>query len=195
MTTPVLAALDSLFGLPAHPLVVHAAVVLIPLAAVGVCAIAFWPAARRRIGWIVLGLAFVGMFSGWLAKESGEGLEDTVKKTQAVEDHAEMGDSGTIAGGLVFLGAAGVMAVDVLEKRRASQSGATAGTGTGSGAGSTKVLGVVVGVVAVLFAVGGAARIVQIGHSGAKATWEDNKLSSSTSSGSSTDGRGDADRD
>ena len=36
-STPVLAALDSLFGLPAHPLVVHAAVVLIPLAAIGVC--------------------------------------------------------------------------------------------------------------------------------------------------------------
>jgi hypothetical protein len=169
--TPSFAALDSLFGLPAHPLVVHAAVVLIPLSAIGVCVIAFWPAARRRIGWIVLGLAFVAMFSGWLAKESGEGLEETVKETKAVEEHVEMGDSGAIAGGLVFLGAAGVMAVDVLERRRASQSGAA------EGAGSTKVLGVVVGVVAVLFAVGGAARIVQIGHSGAKATWEGNELS------------------
>lgn len=173
MTTPLLAALDSLFGLPAHPLVVHAAVVLIPLAAVGVCAIAFWPAARRRIGWIVVALAFVGMVSGWLAKESGEGLQENVKKTQAVEDHAEMGDSGTVAGGLVFLGAAGVMAFDVLEKRRAAQSGAEGS----AGAGSMRTLGVVVGVVAVLFAVGGAARIVQIGHSGAKATWEDNQLS------------------
>jgi hypothetical protein len=192
--TPSFAALDSLFGLPAHPLVVHAAVVLIPLAAVGVCAIAFWPSARRRIGWIVLGLAFVGMLSGWLAKESGEGLEDTVKKTQAVEDHAEMGDSGTIAGGLVFLGAAGVMAVDVLEKRRASQSGATEG-GSG-GPGSLRTLGIVVGVVAVLFSVVGAGRIVQIGHSGAKATWEDNKLSSTSSSGSTgTTSTGDDDRD
>jgi hypothetical protein len=174
-SSPALAALDSLFGLPAHPLVVHAAVVLIPLAAIGVCAIAFWPAARRRIGWIVLGLAFVGMVSGFLAKESGEGLEETVKETKAVQEHAEMGDSGLIAGGLVFLGAAGVMAVDVLEKRRASQSGAA--TGAAAGAGSMKTIGVVVGVVAVLFSVVGAARIVQIGHSGAKATWETNELS------------------
>ena len=170
-STTVLAALDSLFGLPAHPLLVHAAVVLVPLSAIGVCVIAFWPAARRRIGWIVVGLAFVGMVSAFLAKESGEGLEETVKETQAVEEHAEMGDSGLIAGGLVFLGAAGVMAVDVLEKRRASQSGST------TGAGSMKTIGVVVGVVAVLFSVVGAARIVQIGHSGAKATWEDNELS------------------
>jgi hypothetical protein len=67
----------------------------------------------------------------------------------------------------------------VLEKRRASASGATEGAvGTGgSGGGSLKTVGVVVGVVAVLFSVVGAARIVQIGHSGAKATWEDNELS------------------
>jgi hypothetical protein len=171
-STSLLAALDSLFGLPAHPLVVHAAVVLVPLSAIGVCAIAFWPAARRRIGWIVLGLAFVGMVSAFLAKESGEGLQETVKETHAVEQHAEMGDSGLIAGGLVFLGAAGVMAFDVIEKRWAADGHVATGSG------SMRTLGVVVGVVAVLFSVAGAARIVQIGHSGAKATWEENRLSS-----------------
>ncbi len=42
--------MDELFGLPAHPLLVHAAVVLVPLAAIGVVLIAFWPAARARLG-------------------------------------------------------------------------------------------------------------------------------------------------
>ena len=56
-----------------------------------------------------------------------------------------MGDSGLIAGGLVFRGAAGVMAVDVLGKRRATQSRLRP-----PGAGSMKTSGVVVGVVAVL---------------------------------------------
>jgi hypothetical protein len=172
--TNLLAALDSLFGLPAHPLVVHAAVVLIPLAAIGVCVIAFWPRARRALGWVVLGLAFVGMVSGFLAKESGEGLEENVKETKAVEEHAEMGDSGLIAGGLVFLAAAGVMAVDVLERQRARRGGVEAGGA--ARAGSLRTLGTVVGVVAVVLSVGGAARIVQIGHSGAQATWEDNQL-------------------
>jgi len=46
----VLAILDSLFGLPAHPLLVHGAVVLVPLAALGTIVIAFWPAARELIG-------------------------------------------------------------------------------------------------------------------------------------------------
>ena len=49
------AILDSLFGLPAHPLLVHGAVVLVPLAALGTIVIAFWPAARERIGWITAG--------------------------------------------------------------------------------------------------------------------------------------------
>ena len=169
MSVPPLAGIDSLFGLPAHPLLVHAAVVLVPLAAIGVCAIAFWPAARRRIGWIVVGLAFVGMVSAFLAKESGESLEETVARTEAVRSHAEMGDSGLIAGGLVFVGAAAIMAVSELERRR---------RGTTTATGSSRGLGIAVGVVAVLISVGGTVRIVQIGHSGAKATWEDNQLTS-----------------
>ncbi len=35
-----------IFGLPAHPLVVHATVVLVPLAALLVAAAALWPALR-----------------------------------------------------------------------------------------------------------------------------------------------------
>jgi hypothetical protein len=46
----VLAFLDTLFGVPSHPLVVHAAVVLVPLAAIGTIVIALWPTARQRIG-------------------------------------------------------------------------------------------------------------------------------------------------
>jgi hypothetical protein len=183
-STSALAALDSLFGLPAHPLVVHAAVVLVPLSAVGVCAIAFWPAARRRIGWIVVGLAFLGMVSAFLAKESGEGIEETVKETDAVEEHVEMGDSGLIAGGLVFLGAVGVMGVDVVAARRRGEEGEA---GTTADRGSLRTVGLVVGAVAVVISLAGTARIVQIGHSGAQATWEDNRLSSSSASDPSAD--------
>lgn len=40
----------SVFGLPVHPLVVHATVVFVPLAAVFVLASALWPAFRRWAG-------------------------------------------------------------------------------------------------------------------------------------------------
>ncbi len=40
--------INSLFGLPAHPLVVHAAVVLLPLAAIATILTAAIPASRRH---------------------------------------------------------------------------------------------------------------------------------------------------
>lgn len=43
-----------MFGLPLHPLVVHAAVVFLPLAALGVIGIVLVPALRKRIDWLVL---------------------------------------------------------------------------------------------------------------------------------------------
>ena len=47
------------FGLPSHVLVVHAVVVLVPLAVLGAVAVALWPAARRRCGWLGVGVTVV----------------------------------------------------------------------------------------------------------------------------------------
>ncbi len=52
--------MDEILGLPAHPLLVHGAVVLVPLAAAGVVLIAFWPTARFRLGYAVLAIAAAG---------------------------------------------------------------------------------------------------------------------------------------
>lgn len=164
----MLALLDSLFGLPAHPLVVHLAVVLVPLAALGTVVIAFWGAARQRIGWIVVALAFVAFVGCFLAKESGEALQDSVKHTEAVDSHVEMADGGTVAGFAVFVGAAGVMVVDrILRQRTARDRSVLPLQGQAP---------LIVGVLAVLLAVFGSVRIIQIGHSGAKATWENTRI-------------------
>ena len=164
----MLALLDSLFGLPGHPLVVHLAVVLVPLAAVGTLAIAFWGAARRRIGWIVVGLAFVAFVGCFLAKESGEALQNSVKRTEAVDAHVEMADGGTVAGFAVFVGAAGVMVVDLIVRQRTARKQAALPLQTQAP--------MIVGVLAVLLALFGSVRIIQIGHSGAKATWGNTKI-------------------
>ena len=164
----MLALLDSLFGLPGHPLVVHLAVVLVPLAAVGTLAIAFWGAARRRIGWIVVGLAFVAFVGCFLAKESGEALQNSVKRTEAVDAHVEMADGGTVAGFAVFVGAAGVMVVDLIVRQRTARKQAALPLQTQAP--------MIVGVLAVLLALFGSVRIIQIGHSGAKATWENTRI-------------------
>lgn len=50
-----------LFGLPLHPLVVHGAIVLVPLAALGALVIAVSARARKRYGSLVVAGAFVAL--------------------------------------------------------------------------------------------------------------------------------------
>ncbi len=52
--------LDSVAGLPLHPLVVHAVVVLVPLAAVGFMLMAVLPSFSRRFGVLVVIVAGAG---------------------------------------------------------------------------------------------------------------------------------------
>lgn len=65
---------DLIDGLPLHPLVVHAVVVLLPLAAVGTIAIAVVPSWRRRYGVLVGLIALVATAMVPVATRTGEAL-------------------------------------------------------------------------------------------------------------------------
>ncbi len=65
---------DKFNGLPLHVLVIHAVVVLVPLAAVGVLAIAVRPAWRRTYGWLVLMAATGALVTVPVAIQSGKFL-------------------------------------------------------------------------------------------------------------------------
>jgi uncharacterized membrane protein len=170
------AVMDELFGLPAHPLVVHAAVVLVPLAAIGVVVIAFWPAARARLGVAVVVIAALGTVFAYLAAESGEYLEEQVEETEQVEEHAELGDSGLASAAAVLLGAVAVTGFGLYERRRSATSGSADSSSGETAQGSDRKLVYLrtgVGVVAVVLVSLGTLQIARIGHSGAKATWDD----------------------
>lgn len=148
--------LDLVNGLPVHALVVHAVVVLLPLAALGTVVIALVPAARRRYGWLVVALAAVANAAVPLATGSGEALAARVGNPGR---HAELGETlPFLAVPLLVLAAA----VVVLGARR-ERDGARGGPG---------VLGVVVAGLAVVAAVAVTAQTVRIGDSGARAVWE-----------------------
>jgi Na+/proline symporter len=66
--------LTTIFGLPAHALLVHAIVVLAPLTAGLEILSALWPAARRRFVWLVLALAAAVMVLTPLTTSAGEWL-------------------------------------------------------------------------------------------------------------------------
>jgi uncharacterized membrane protein len=62
---------DQISGLPVHVLVVHAAVVFIPLLVLAAVVYALVPPLRARVGWVVFLLAIVAPLCAYVARESG----------------------------------------------------------------------------------------------------------------------------
>jgi hypothetical protein len=158
--------MDDILGLPAHPLIVHGVVVLVPLAAAGVALIAFWPAARFRLGYAVLAIAAAGAMTAVLAQQSGETLKDRVRETDLIEEHEDLGGTGTTAGVAVLVAALAVVATDVALRRREPDRADGTPPATPS-----RVPSIIVGAVALVLATGGGIQVARIGHSGAKAVW------------------------
>ena len=68
----------NIFGLPLHPLVVHAAVVLIPLASLGALIVVVSARARERFGWLTVAFAVAAAGAAITAKLSGEALAESL---------------------------------------------------------------------------------------------------------------------
>ena len=78
-------------GLPLHPLLVHAVVVLLPLAVLAVVLVQLWPAARRRIGVVApLGALVVAVLVP-VTVGAGLSLADAVGRAPAVQTHEGYG--------------------------------------------------------------------------------------------------------
>lgn len=65
-------------GLPLHPLVVHGAVVLVPLAALGALAVLFSSWMRTRYGWLTVWVAVAGAAATLAARLSGPVLAERI---------------------------------------------------------------------------------------------------------------------
>jgi hypothetical protein len=144
---------DEIFGLPVHVLVVHAAVVLLPLSALCVVALAVVPSWRRVYGLPVLVLASAATLSAPVAQLSGKWLRDQLGYQPAAFRHGILGDD-MFWYALVFW----ILTVLLVVLDR------THGT-----------RGTVVLVVAILAAVASVAmtvHVVRVGDAGARSVWE-----------------------
>lgn len=159
--------IEELFGLPAHPLVVHAAVVLVPLAGVGAL-LCLSPRIRRHLGIAVFVIAVLGTLATALAQGSGEALEEQVDETELVEEHASMGD--TLLPWVIVLDVAlgGLLALDLRNRRSSADADAAV-----DAPGWVKPTAIALSAIIAISAVGGTIRVIQIGHSGATATWDE----------------------
>ena len=161
-----------LFGLPAHPLLVHAAVVLLPLAAVLAVVVAVVPRARPAYAWVAVVLAVVATGFVGLAQGSGEALEESVRETPVVEEHAESGES-VLPWAAVMTAAIGALAVGDEWRRRSATARDGRPLGLPDAPGWVRPALSIVTLLVVLTAVGGTVQVIRVGHSGARATWED----------------------
>jgi hypothetical protein len=156
-------------GLPFHVLVVHAVVVLVPLAVLGTVVIALWPTARRRYGWLTVGLALLATIAIPIATNSGENLRDRLPRTSLIHTHAELGDQLLILVAPLLLATVGLMVMDHYRSHLAQiDGGPTRRLLLWTRAGGLALTGLIV-----VFAVLSGVQVVRIGDSGAQAAWSD----------------------
>jgi hypothetical protein len=82
---------ETVRGLPLHALVLHATVVLVPLAAFGALLCAVWPAARRRFGGLVVLGTLVATVLVPITTGSGKNLSRQLGAAELVREHAQWG--------------------------------------------------------------------------------------------------------
>jgi hypothetical protein len=155
---------DLIDGLPVHPLVVHGAVVLIPLAALGVLLMAAWPRFSRRHGWLVLAVAVVAPGAAVVSVRSGEALAERVGDPGF--DHDELGEQLPLVAGALLLATLVLWLLDRWRGRR-QEPGDDDPPPRGG------LLRALVAVLAVLVALGNLAWVYRVGHSGAQSVWLD----------------------
>ncbi|HSV39314.1 MAG TPA: hypothetical protein VLI04_11195 [Nocardioidaceae bacterium] len=87
-----------IFGLPAHVLIVHGAVVFIPLAVAAAIAFAVFPKWRYLTRWPALLLALVAAGNAWAARITGKSFFDDAFDAypeairNAIQDHESRGE-------------------------------------------------------------------------------------------------------
>lgn len=164
-------------GLPAHILLVHAVVVLVPLTAVLIVLVTVWPAARARLTVASAVVAVLTLISVPLTTDAGEWLERHVQRTVLVRAHTQLGDTMLPwAIGLAVVALA-VLARELLAARGTGLVAGGEGPGaarTASGRGARlggRAVSIGLAVVAVIVAVGSMVTVYEIGDSGSRAAW------------------------
>jgi hypothetical protein len=175
----------NLFGLPTHILLIHAVVVLLPLAALLTVLAVLWPAFRHRYGLAVLVFTFLTTLTVPVAAQSGESLLSRLPETAARLHHATLGQQLEIWTAVFGLALFAMLAVDLY--RRAAfppdelsvaerwmvdhvvpdtwraEHAATGGAAKGAF--------VVTGALALILAVAVGVMVFRAGDSGARAVW------------------------
>jgi len=139
----------TIHGLPAHPLLVHAVVVLLPLAALALVLHAGWPAARQRLGIVTPLLALVVLVLVPVTTHAGSDLAKRFGPNPLIERHEHLAQQ-MLPWTIVLF----VVTVAVWGWRR-----------------PPRWARILLLAAAVVVAVGTTVTLVRVGDAGARATW------------------------
>ena len=156
--------MDLITGLPVHPLVIHAVVVLVPLAAIGALLVIFMPKFRVTYSPLVLIAVVLGTISAFVATQSGEALSERVGLPKSHATHGERLSYVVLAFAILFT-------LWFLLERTNWIKGAIANP-------LKIVLKVLIPIVAFLSIV----LTILVGHSGAEASWK-NRIAATQTTG------------
>lgn len=162
--------MNEVFGLPAHPLLVHVPVVLIPLSLVGAVAMAVRPGWRQSLSIPTALIACAGALGAILASGSGEWLQERVTESGLIRDHGELGE---MARNLAILTA---IALVTWAARELLVERGWLGDNVIGRLLSPKWVGTAAIVGSLLFGTLATVWVVRAGHTGAKAAWQDKPL-------------------
>lgn len=147
-------------GIPLHPLLIHAAVVFIPLFVAAVVGYSLVPRLRPYLGWVSAALAVLAPLAALAAKLSGDAFRARQVKRglgpgaflDQIDAHRQLGTLTTW-----FTAAAAIVTLVMLYLRRME--------------GGNKALDLVLRVVAVILALISAYYVIRTGDSGARMVW------------------------
>lgn len=168
-------------GLPAHILLVHAVIALIPLSALLLMLTAWWPAARRRLTLFAVVTAGLALASVPITTDAGDWLEHHLPRTPELRIHTALGDYMLPWAIALFVITASVAAREFLRTRRSSNPPdisasdsphvAHSRPATGSDGIGGRPLTIALAIMALIVAAGSTATVYRIGDSGARAAW------------------------
>lgn len=154
--------INSLFGVPAHPLFVHLPVVLTPLAAL-TAFVMFRERWRKSFLWVTVALSGVALLGAQLAVASGWPLEEGVESEgKALELHANLGEATRTFIAVFFLVTLALAVYELVLARRSNEKPSAPNRRIATVMTAAMVLS---GTLATVW-------VIRTGHQGAEITWK-----------------------
>lgn len=149
--------MNNISGLPAHPLLVHIPIVLIPVLALVAIAMVARPTWRAKLALPAAVGGVITLLFTLLAASAGENLEGRVGPDKLVKAHAELGDQTKV---VMIVFALLLIGLAITEIRRRT-------------AGSLARFALPLSLLAAAGGIVSTVWVIRTGHAGAKSVWHD----------------------